>query len=95
MSLKLFVFKNKMDNDCSGNYYFVGSSYGGARRSANNFAEYHNQKVENNINYIIKWDKKVDGYDLEGGFLPINRVELLLKKYCSFILSKKGGMSNG
>jgi len=48
---------------------------------AERFSRKHNNKVDNNRNYIIEWDnEEVKEYEIEPGFIPLNRIVLQMEK---------------
>jgi hypothetical protein len=77
----IFVYNNIIGNCCSGDYYFIAENRPAAHQMANLFANNHNQRVGNNRNYIIEWDKEgVIEYPIVSGYLSLNRIRLDVEK---------------
>ena len=78
--LKIFVYCNMMRNYCDGDYYFIAMNKHQAQTMADHSAKTHNEKVKNNKNYTIKWEKNVKEYEVKPGYLPLNRIQLDVEK---------------
>jgi len=79
--MKIFTYNNIVGNSCSGDYYFIAEDRGKADVMAERFSRKHNNKVDNNRNYIIEWDnEEVKEYEIEPGFIPLNRIVLQMEK---------------
>jgi hypothetical protein len=51
--VKLYIFKNKKDNYCSGNFHFFAMNDGEVKRMADIFEKQHNKNVDMSINYMV------------------------------------------
>ena len=80
-TMKIFVYRNKKQNSCSGDFYFIAPSRTLADVMAIKFLTDHNAKVNNNLNYTISWDSKnIKEHEIKPGFLPLNRVQINVEK---------------
>lgn len=79
--LKIFVYNNSIGNYCSGDYYFIAEDQPTSYNMAKSFAAKHNERVGNNPNYTIEWNKDgVFEYEIKSGYLPLNRIQLDIEK---------------
>ena len=77
--MKIFTFTSVIQNYCAGQYYFAAEDVADAIDDAMDFATDHNKKVYENINYIIRFEVKLEdllatAQEVKRGFLPLNRM---------------------
>jgi len=72
--MKIFVFKNKIDNYYSGNYCFIAEDRVAANNMAMDYSRDHNTRANMRQTYVIKWDMEdVKVLEIVPGYIPINK----------------------
>ena len=79
--MRIYIYKNRIQNYCFGDFYFIAENQKEADKIAGKFMVEHNSKVEQNRNYTVEWEKFAPkSFPVKPGYLPLNRIQMDMQK---------------